>query len=308
MTPDVELIVTARTDVADGIVALDLASPTGEALPAWEPGAHIDVLLAEDLVRQYSLCGDPAKPTTWRIAVLREKESRGGSQYVHDKLDVGTTLSAGAPRNHFPLEKAESYAFVAGGIGITPLIPMIAAAESEGAQWRLTYGARNRTTIAFADELLARYEDRVRLVPQDTLGLIDLSSATRDADAVYACGPEALLTALEQTCRPGVLHLERFSPRPVSIGADESFEVELAKSECVLTVPAGVPLLKVLRDNGYDIDFCCEEGVCGSCETTVLSGTVDHRDSVLTEEQRGRHDVMFPCVSRAAAGRLVLDV
>ncbi|RAY16135.1 oxidoreductase [Actinomadura craniellae] len=309
-----ELVVHDRREAAEGVVALDLRAPDGGELPVWEPGAHVDLVLAGGVVRQYSLCGDPADRTGWRIAVLREPAGRGGSALVHDRLRPGTRVRARGPRNHFALEPAARYLFIAGGIGITPLLPMVAAAQAAGARWRLAYGGRTAASMAFADELRAEHGDRVTVHPQDRCGPLDLDAllgAPADGALVYCCGPASLLDAVEERCAgrpPGTLRVERFTPvdagEPVRA---ESFEVELAGTGVTLTVPPGRSVLEVLEAAGVPILSSCREGTCGTCETVVLGGEVDHRDSLLTEEERAAHDTMFPCVSRAAGPKLVLE-
>jgi len=306
------LVVDRRESAADGVVVLDLRDPSGCDLPAWAPGAHIDLAPAAGLVRQYSLCGDPADRTVWRIAVLREPDGRGGSRAVHDTLREGDLVDVDGPRNQFPLEPAPRYLFVAGGIGITPLLPMIAAASSAGARWRLHYGGRTRGSMAFRDELVSAYGNKVLICPQDESGLLDLDGilAGEPADTpVYCCGPEPLLTAIEQRCAGRRLHVERFAPKeqgePVRA---ESFEVELARTGRTLTVPPGRSILRVIEDAGIELLWSCTEGTCGTCETAVLGGEVDHRDSLLTPEERAANDTMFVCVSRAAGPRLILDL
>ncbi|MFI7634901.1 PDR/VanB family oxidoreductase [Nonomuraea sp. NPDC049400] len=312
--PEVErkLRVHGREQVADGVVALDLRDPAGAELPAWTPGAHVDLILADGLVRQYSLCGDPADRTTWRIAVLREPGGRGGSAFVHDELHPGTTILARGPRNHFPFHSAPRHLFIAGGIGITPILPMIAAADS---QWRLVYGGRTATSMAFARELQAAHGDRVVLRPQDEHGPLDLDAilAGEPPDAlIYCCGPAPLLEAVEQRCadRPsGTLRMERFTPKdPGAPVVAESFEVELAVTGRTLTVPPRQSILEVVEEAGVPILSSCREGTCGTCETTVLAGEVDHRDALLTPDERAANDTMFICVSRAACPKLVLDL
>jgi ferredoxin-NADP reductase len=292
-----------------------LRDPDGAELPAWTPGAHVDLLLTDDLVRQYSLCGDPAERTNWRIAVLREPDGRGGSAFVHDKLEPGAIVRVRGPRNHFTLEPAPRYLFLAGGVGITPILPMLAAAEAAGADWRLVYGGRSRATMAFAGELLATHGERVELRPQDEHGLLDLDALLAEAGEgtlVYCCGPAPLLDAVEARCasRPaGTLHVERFTPKDVGAPLRAgSFEVELAQTGATLTVPPDRSVLEVLEDAGVPVLSSCREGTCGTCETGVLAGTVDHRDSLLTDDERAADDTMFPCVSRAACPKLVLDL
>jgi ferredoxin-NADP reductase len=289
----IEVVVLEKEQVADGVVALTLG---GASLPSWTPGAHVDVELRPGLVRQYSLCGSPSEPT-WRLGVLREPAGRGGSAYVHDSLAVGDRVRVSLPRNTFPLEAASRYLFIAGGIGITPLLPMIASVGD--ADWRLLYGGRSSESMAFLP-LLASYGDRVCARP----GRIDLSSVDSGAE-VYCCGPEPLLAAVEARCDPARLHVERFTPRPVS---GVPFEVELARSGRVVPVPADRSILSVLLDSGVQVLSSCQEGTCGTCETEVLAGTPDHRDSLLTEEERAAGETMMVCVSRSAGGRLVLDL
>ncbi|GHH73070.1 ferredoxin [Streptomyces sulfonofaciens] len=313
---ELDLTLARKEQLADGVVRLTLVHPQGEPLPAWRPGAHIDLLLGPGLVRQYSLCGDPDDPSVLQVAVLREPDGRGGSEHVHDNLAEGGTVRIRGPRNHFPLVDAERYLFVAGGIGITPILPMVAEAARRGADWRLVYGGRTRASMAFADRLAGDHPDRVRLCPQDETGLLDLDAllgSPREGTEVYCCGPAPLLDAVERRCAgwpPGTLHVERFAPRedPAPDGTGESFEVELAGSGTILTVPPDRSVLEVLEEAGVPVLSSCREGTCGTCETGVLDGVPEHRDSLLTEEERAAGDVMFVCVSRCASKRLVLDL
>lgn len=307
---EAELVVEAVASAADGVLALTLRHPLGEALPAWEPGAHVDVLLGPDLERQYSLCGDPADRARWRIAVLREPDGRGGSAYVHEQVGPGDKVRVRGPRNHFPLQPAARYRFVAGGIGITPILPMLAAAEAAGAEWTLLYGGRARGSMAFTAEL-ARYGDRVTIAPQDETGLLDLGPVLDhlpDGTLVYCCGPGPLLDAVEERCPAGVLRVERFQPKDQPVGEDGEFEVELVRSGRTLTVPAGVSVLDTVRAAGVEVLYSCTEGTCGTCETDVLEGTPDHRDSVLGDDERACGETMMICVSRCRGERLVLDL
>ncbi|WP_030897427.1 PDR/VanB family oxidoreductase [Streptomyces sp. NRRL F-5126] len=309
------LTLTRREALADGVVRLTLARADGLPVPAWTPGAHIDLLLGPGLERQYSLCGDPDDTSALQVAVLRETAGRGGSQYVHDRLTEGATVRARGPRNHFALVGAEHYLFIAGGIGITPLLPMIAEAGRRGAGWHLVYGGRTRASMAFAGELRARWPEHVEICPQDETGLLDLDGllgVARDGTAVYCCGPEPLLAAVEERCAswpPSALHMERFAPRAGGDAVpEEPFEVELAQSGMTLTVPADRSVLEAVEDAGVPVLSSCREGTCGTCETGVLEGVPDHRDSLLTSEERAVGDVMFICVSRCRSGRLVLDL
>jgi ferredoxin-NADP reductase len=301
--------------LADGVVRLTLVRTDGSPMPAWQPGAHVDLVLGPDLTRQYSLCGDPADHAALTVAVLREPEGRGGSARVHDGLAEGDAVRVRGPRNRFPLVDAPRYLFVAGGIGITPLLPMIAAVDARGADWRLVYGGRRRASMAFAGELAAAHPARVDLCPQDEVGLLDLDvllGTPRHDTAVYCCGPEPLLAAVEERCAawpPGALHVERFSPKPVTDAPEPvSFTVELTLSGLTLTVPPGRTILETVEEAGVPALSSCQEGTCGTCETPVLAGVPDHRDSLLTESERAAGDAMLICVSRSRTPRLVLEL
>ncbi|WP_257890513.1 PDR/VanB family oxidoreductase [Rhodococcus sp. USK10] len=293
---------------------LDLHHPDSDVLPAWEAGAHIDLILPNGLVRQYSLCSTPEDRRSWRVAVLREPDGRGGSTFIHDELPLGSTVRVRGPRNHFPLVPAPRYVFIAGGIGITPLIPMMTAASSAGADWQLIYGGRSLTSMAFVEQLVAEHGHRVAVHPQDTCGLLNLDAllggpdGLPDGTLVYCCGPGPLIDAVEQRCT-GLLHVERFAPgdagEPVLHG---SFEVQVASTGQTLTVSPDESVLEVLRCNGIGIDAACEEGTCGTCETRVLDGQIDHRDFVLTAAEREQNALMMVCVSRAACPRVILDL
>jgi ferredoxin-NADP reductase len=303
----VKLLLESKEPIADGVVLLTMRHPDGQSLPAWTPGAHIDLVLG-DVVRQYSLCGDPRDTSTMRVAVLREPAGRGGSRHVHDVLAAGQRIEARGPRNHFPLVAAKRYLFIAGGIGITPILPMVAEVAAAGRDWRLVYGGRTRSSMAFREELARRHAGNVEIRPQDEHGLLDLSALAAESDdtAVYCCGPEPLLAAVERLRTTGSLHLERFSPS--TDGPRQEFDVELAQSGAVLRVPADRSVLDVVEQSGVPVLSSCREGTCGTCEAAVLSGVPDHRDSVLTAEERAANDTMMICVSRSRSPRLVLDL
>ena len=311
-----QLLVRSMTVQSEGVLALELVDPQGRELPAWEPGAHLDLHLSDGLSRQYSLSGDPRDRYRYRLGVLRETAGRGGSAYVHETLRPGHVVGFLGPRNHFRLEPSPSYVFVAGGIGITPILPMLSRAEAEGASWTLVYGGRTASSMAFADEL-ARYGDRVTLHPQDRLGLLDLDAllgTLRPETLVYVCGPEPLLKAVEERMAAwpaGSLHLERFAApeTPVRDPAGEhAVEVVLAESGRTVMVGPDTSILQALLDDGVDVLHDCTEGICGSCETKVIDGEVDHRDYVLTEREKAAGDCMMVCVSRACGKRLVLGL
>lgn len=308
------LQVAAKETVADDVVAVTLQAPDGGRLPDWTAGAHVDLVLPNGLVRQYSLCGDRWDPSSYRIGVLREVNGSGGSAYVHDHLAVGDLVGVGGPRNHFPMVPSTHYRFVAGGIGITPLLPMIRQAEMLGADWSLLYGGRTRGSIAFSGEL-ARYGPRVEIAPQDVCGLLDLErylADIGDESRVYCCGPPPLLAAAERICArmpPQVLRVERFTAKPLAAPVRSApFTVVLARSGREVLVGTDRSVLDALRAAGTDVLSSCREGTCGTCETPVLEGIPEHRDSILTDADRESNDAMFVCVSRACSERLVLDL
>ncbi|MFG3283758.1 PDR/VanB family oxidoreductase [Streptomyces sp. NPDC048111] len=301
------LTVTARTEPAEGVVALRLAALDGAELPAWEPGAHLDLVLPSGLVRQYSLCGDPADRTSYTVATRLIEDGRGGSREVHEQLKESAELSVRGPRNRFPLVASASYVFVAGGIGITPVLPMIRTVEAAGVPWRLLYGGRSRATMPFLDEV-ERFGERVTVVAEDESGLPDLAAylANSPGDAaVYCCGPEPLMRAVTAALGPErTAHLERFAPGAAGVGA--GFEVELRRSGRTLAVPADRSLLSVLRAQVPGVPYSCEQGFCGTCQQRVLEGEIDHRDELLTDAERDGS--MLICVSRCLGKKLVLDL
>ncbi|MGW2918850.1 PDR/VanB family oxidoreductase [Streptomyces angustmyceticus] len=298
---------------AAGVVSVLLARPDGERLPAWQPGAHVELLLPNGLVRQYSLCGSPDDLSGYRLAVRRQPASRGGSEYVHSFLRPGQPLRIRGPRNHFRFEPADSYLFIAGGIGITPILPMVRQAAATGARWSLVYGGRSAASMAFRTEL-APHRDAVRLYPGDESGRIPLTALleqTRPRTAVYACGPEPLLDAVTDAAAHlprGTVRMERFRPRTREITRNTDMQVVCARSGRTVDVPAERSVLDALADAGLPVAGSCREGVCGTCETRVLEGVPDHRDDILSEDDREKSDRMYLCVSRARTPRLVLDV
>ena len=310
---EIEARVVQRDQEADDVVSLVLAPRHADRFPSWEPGAHIDVILEDGLVRQYSLCGDPEDTSSYRIAVLKDETGRGGSKRVHEELWPQRTLAVRGPRNHFELVANDSYLFIAGGIGITPILPMISEAERRGARWTLLYGGRTRNSMAFLTEL-DRYGEHLVIRPEEEFGLLDLDAAI-DASPpgalVYVCGPEPLLRAVEEASarrgRPAP-RLERFSPVPVEPHVDSPFEVYLQQSARSILVAADVSILKAVEEQGMSPAFSCREGTCGTCETAVLEGEVEHRDSILDEDERQANDTMMICVSRCRGSRLVLDM
>lgn len=299
---------------ATDVVSLGLRPTDRERLPDWSPGSHLELIFGPDFVRQYSLCGEIESSDVWRIAVRREASGRGGSQWIHDRVRRGDVLKARGPRNNFRLVPARRYLFIAGGIGITPILPMVREVATQEQPWTLLYGGRNRASMPFIDELSQLAGGALHVVPEDDQGLLDLAAflETPDSDtAIYCCGPEPLIDAVERRCDvwpPGALHRERFSPRAEPTRPEDEFTVRLDRSCIQLSVPAERSLLDVLEEAGFAVDNSCRAGICGTCLQTVLDGDPDHRDDVLTDEERDAGDVILPCVSRSRTAVLVLDL
>jgi ferredoxin-NADP reductase len=317
MPTERQTLMVRRVSVeAVGVVSLDLVDPGGRALSPWSAGSHVDVLLPSGLVRSYSLCGDPVDSSTYRIAVLRAENGRGGSAELHLEATAGSRLDVSRPRNTFPLGVHPHYLFLAGGIGVTPLLSMVRNATRSGTPWTFVYGGRSRGNMAFLDELGALPGGRLEIVPQDEQGLPDLEAILRAAPqdtAVYCCGPSVMLDAVVaagQVVRPELpIRLERFSNQAARHRDDDAaFEVTLARTGCTLAVTRGTSILEAVRTVLPNVSSSCEEGVCSACETAVLAGIPDHRDAVLTPKEQVANDYMMICVSRSRSPRLVLDL
>lgn len=310
---DRQVRVVEKRSESEGVVSLTLAAADDSALPQWTPGAHIDVHLAEGVVRQYSLCGQ-LDDEHWRIAVLREPAGRGGSVYIHDRVGTGDLLTVRGPRNNFALEPAAEYLFVAGGIGITPILSMIHAVVSAGGRARLLYGGRTQASMAFVAEVTDLLSDAVEICPQDVHGHLNLSEYLASSAAgtkVYACGPGPLLDALGTECAglaAGTLHTERFAPSRTRTGPQDAFVVELARSGRRLVVPKYESMLEVLNAAGCEVVNSCTAGICGTCLTPVIAGIPEHNDDVLTDEERDSNTMMLPCVSRARTDIITVDL
>jgi ferredoxin-NADP reductase len=314
----IALVVADRRVVAhdQDVIALTLTAPDGGSLPRWHPGAHIDVHLPSGRVRQYSLCGDPNDTDGYRIAVRRIPNGGGGSIEVHDELVVGASITTSGPRNAFPLavpgygSPTKRFRFIAGGIGITPILPMLAQAQLLGVEWSMVYTGRNVDSLPFLDEL-ARLGDRIEIRTDDVVGLpsaADLLGDCPDGTTVYACGPAPLLTALRTRLvdREEVeLHFERFAAPPVVDGHE--FSVSLASTGATIRVGADETMLAALNRAGVHAPYSCQQGFCGTCLTRVISGVVEHRDTLLTEPERDSGQMLI-CVSRGSGDDLVIDL
>jgi vanillate O-demethylase ferredoxin subunit len=312
--------VATRQDEALDICSLDLVPADGGALPAFGAGAHIDLHLPGGLVRQYSLCNAPGETKRYRIAVLRDAASRGGSATVHDQLQVGTVLEIGVPRNLFELDpSAPHHLLLAGGIGITPLLAMAEQLAAQGSAFTLHHATRSRERTPFVAQLTtAPYADRVHHHFDDgpAMQKLDLAATLRSAPAgshLYVCGPTGFMEAVlaegrAQGWDDARLHREYFAAAPTGTAGDGGFELELASSGRVIPVAADQTALAALLAAGLDIPMSCEQGVCGTCLTGVKSGVPDHRDQYLTPEERAANNQFLPCCSRASSPRLVLDL
>lgn len=308
------MVVAEVTAEASDVVGVRLVGVDGAALPSWSPGEHIDLALPSGRVRQYSLCGDPTDRSGYRIAVRRLPAGGGGSLEVHS-LTTGDRVTVHGPRQAFPLLTARRYLFMAGGIGITPILPMVRAAAAAGLDWRLVYVGRDRASMPFLAEL-STFGERVVVRTDDEHGgpaggTELLGYAPGPGSVGYCCGPPPMLASVRAAMReagPGnpleVLHAERFAPPPVLGGRE--LTVELARSGGSLNVPSDRSVLEVVRERLPDVAYSCRQGFCGTCKVGVLAGEVEHRDHALAPYERA--DTMTICVSRAAGDRLVLDL
>ncbi len=301
-------LVTKRELLTPDVVALTLADPDGGLLPSWTPGAHIDVRLFSGRRRQYSLCGSPGRRTDYRIAVRRIADGGGGSIEMHDTFDVGDTCEFEGPRNAFYLVADEQdVLFVIGGIGVTPILPMIQMAHQHGISWRAVYAGRSRQYMPLLDEVVAVAPDRVTVWADDERGRFataeELLADAGPSTAVYVCGPTGMLDsvrAARDKHANAPLHYERFSPPPVVDGIP--FELELARSAKVLSVPANRSALAVMLDRNPATAYSCQQGFCGTCKVKLLAGEVDRRGRTAEGD-----DEMLVCVSRAKSDRVVID-
>lgn len=311
---DYALIVDERREVATDTFEISFVSADGTELPSWDPGSHIDLHLENGLIRQYSLVPDYSGKQRWVVTVLIEREGRGGSITIDETFFPGLKVSARGTRNHFGITDAEEYLFIAGGIGITPLLAMIDFAETNQTPWQLKYLGREESTMAYLNVLLEKFGSRVQVISKNAgqrIDIAELIGQTSSQTHVYCCGPERLMLAVEEAlgeANGSRCHVERFHPREIEITEpDTDIEVYCQKSDVELIVPADESILMTADFAGVEIEGDCMEGTCGSCETRVISGMVDHRDSILSADARKKGDTMMICVSRAR-GRLVLDL
>jgi vanillate O-demethylase ferredoxin subunit len=314
--------VARKTQEATDICSLELVSTDGSALPGFSAGSHVDVHLPGGVVRQYSLCNDPAETHRYLIAVLRDPGSRGGSVAVHDAVKEGDELKISEPKNHFALaHEAQRSLLLAGGIGVTPILCMAERLAVTGADFEMHYATRSRDRMAFIERIQgSAFAGKVQFhfddgAPEQRLDLQALLAQPQAGTHLYVCGPKGFMDAVLGTARAAgwgeaQLHWEFFSagadtaPRT----GDEAFEVQLASSGRVVVVPPDKTVVQALAEAGVEVLVSCEQGVCGTCLTRVLQGTPDHRDVYLTPEEQEANDQFTPCCSRAKSARLVLDL
>lgn len=313
------LKVLRKQQEAEGIASFELAREDGAPLPAFSAGSHIDVHLPGGLVRQYSLCNDATERHRYRIAVLRDPASRGGSNAMHDLVKEGDLLQVSEPRNHFPLVQAQRTLLFAGGIGVTPLLCMAQRLAAIGADFTLHYSTRSPARTAFRAEIeAAAFADKVQFHFDDGPAeqKLDLRAALgvpTEGTHLYVCGPAGYIdhvvgSAKELGWPAAQIHLEYFGAAPQDSSGDGSFQVKIASTGQTYEVPAGETVVQALQKHGIEILVSCEQGVCGTCITRVLEGECDHRDLYFTDEEKARHDQFTPCCSRARSPLLVLDL
>jgi len=309
------LRVTRNDQIADGIHLLEFRDSGGNPLPLFSAGAHITVRVPNGMLRKYSLCNDPAERDRYLVAVKREVAGRGGSSTLIDRAKPGIELMVAAPVNDFALpQRAQDFLFIAGGIGITPIMAMIRQVQAEGKRFRLYYCTRSPETTAFMDELSApEFKDKVLIHhdhgdPAKSLDLKPILAERKNREHLYCCGPRPLMEAVRDMTEhwsSTAVHFEAFSEADIHKATDRPFKIKLAKSGKVFDVPTDKTIMEVLRENGLDVPSSCETGTCGTCRTKLLAGQADHRDLVLHEHERG--NTIMICVSRAKSDEITID-
>jgi vanillate monooxygenase ferredoxin subunit len=316
---ELKVKVLRRKQEAQDIASFELVREDGSALPAFSAGSHIDVQVPGGLTRQYSLCNDMGEQHRYRIAVLRDANSRGGSAGMHDALKEGDTLTISAPRNHFPLVHAHRTLLFAGGIGVTPLLCMAQRLATTGGDFVLHYCTRSPQRTAFRDEIAASPfvgNAQFHFDDGDAAQKLDLEAVLRQPQPgthLYVCGPSGFIDWVEQTaarCGWGKdqVHVEHFGAARQDTAGDRPFQVKIASSGAVVEVPADQTVVQALQAHGVEILTSCEQGVCGTCITRVLQGECDHRDLYFTDDEKAKNDQFTPCCSRAKSSMLVLDL
>ena len=313
--PTMPLRVTRNDPIADGIHILEFRDPSGRQLPEFSAGAHIAVRVPNGMLRKYSLCNDPSERDRYQIAVKREDNGRGGSCSLIDDTKAGEELAVTAPVNDFGLPpRGQDFLFIAGGIGVTPMMAMIRQVMSEGKRFRLFYCSRSPEATAFREELsVPQFKDAVTIHYDQgdasrSLDLRPILAERRNREHLYCCGPRPLMEAVRAMTdhwSPTAVHFEAFSEAETHKADDKPFKVKLARSGAVLDVPITKTILEALRDHGLEVPSSCETGTCGTCRTRLLAGEADHRDLVLAEHER--KDTIMICVSRARGEEISID-
>lgn len=313
-----KVVVRKREEQGEGVVVLDLSDPAGQPLPAFEAGAHVDIHLKTGLVRQYSLCGDPANAGAYRLGVLKDPASRGGSVAVHELLQEGREIEISLPRNHFPLASdAKRSILIGGGIGITPMVAMAYALNARDSDFELHYCGRSRSRSAFLEELgNATFAARLHThfddeAAEQKLDLARVLGTPQAGVHVYVCGPAGFMDwviaqALEAGYADDHVHREYFQVEVDASGA--GFEVVAQRSCKTVQVAEGQSIVDALTAVGIKIEVSCEQGVCGTCLCDVIEGEPDHRDVYLTDDEKSANDQILVCCSRAKSKKLVLDI
>lgn len=313
---DIPVEITRADEIADGIHLFEMRRKDGSELPAFTAGSHINLRVPNGLVRKYSLCSDPADRSHYRVAIKREDNGRGGSVYLIDNTKVGDEWMISAPDNAFALpQRGDNFIFIAGGIGITPFIAMIHALKDDPAKkFKLYYCSRTPEMTAFREELSApEFKGKVIIHydggdPSKALDLWPIVEERKNREHVYCCGPRGLMEAVRAATghwTPTSIHFEAFSEADARRPDDQPFKVKLASSGKIIDVPAGTTILEAMRAEGMDVPSSCESGTCGTCRTKLLAGEADHRDLVLTENERGSQIMI--CVSRAKTPDITID-
>jgi len=317
---DITVTVAKKSREAEDIVSLELVPNQGSRLPTFDAGAHIDVHLPNGLIRQYSLCNPLTEQHRYVIGVLRDPQSRGGSVFLHDQVAPGDTLRISEPRNLFPLDPSARHSLLlAAGIGVTPILAMAEHLATLGQAFELHYCCRTWGRLAFADRIaLSRFADKVYFhlddgQPEQRFNARAVLGEPKPEGHVYVCGPTGFLDHVLETARTlsweqAHIHREDFSATPTAAGADGTFEVKIASTGRILTIPADESVVSVLQKHGIDVPLSCEQGICGTCLTRVLEGIPDHRDMFMTDDEHARNDQFTPCCSRSKSSRLVLDL
>lgn len=311
--------VVKKTKEAEDIFSFELMSADGSTLPSFSAGSHIDVQVSETITRQYSLCNDPAEEHCYLIGVLRDPNSRGGSVIMHDAINPGDVIQISTPKNHFPLVHATRSLLFAGGIGVTPILCMAERLALINADFEMHYCTRSVDRTAFHDRIKASsFADKVHFhfdagTEEQKLNLASLIASPEPGTHLYVCGPPGFIDYVVNTAKglgwaSEQVHLEYFGAAPQDTTGDGEFEVQVASTGKLYTIPADRSVVQILEENGVEIPISCEQGVCGTCITRVLSGTPDHRDLYFTDEEHAQNDQFTPCCSRAKSKTLVLDI